>query len=184
MTTFTYTDHADTSSELVEGLYYNEATRELALDLNDSIYVYRNVPAYTFREFRDAPSKGRYFQNFKRTFGPSERVGYWDEVDFQNGTPAPAMDDPRTLVGAGSVDKGAVDTGNGVNTTINVFSLETPGAGNSLRKHTVVFTVGSDSKENEHNVNVVSVDEAVKAVQDIAAMLGLTFNVKRVVTHF
>ena len=50
-------------SSSIKSIGYNLQSSSLELEfVNDSIYIYRNVPEHVYKEFLAAESKGRYFQ--------------------------------------------------------------------------------------------------------------------------
>lgn len=183
MTTFKYTvKKENTDSSLVDGLYYNENTRQLAVDLQDRVYVYSSVPKAVADEFVSAPSKGGYFRGFKSRFGPSEFLGDWEYIDFEEESFKPAPSDGRFVTGGGTEPLPSTPTTSSTSGSTGVTLTFPTTSTNNLRKHTVVFEAGG--KEHEHNLNVASVDEAVNGLKVIADMLGVPMTVKRVVTHF
>lgn len=102
---FKYTHKNDsTDSSLVDGIYYNENTNELAVDLNNQIYVYDGVPTTVYEVFSKAHSKGRFYgQNIKRNYGPSTFLGVYEDVDFLRSTATPAADMSSTFANGGFV---------------------------------------------------------------------------------
>jgi hypothetical protein len=70
MSDFDYTDFAEFSSSLVDQAWYDSVTRTLAVDLNDSVYVYENMDQSTFDGLVKAPSAGRFYgQNIRGNKG-------------------------------------------------------------------------------------------------------------------
>lgn len=89
MTTIDYThEFNDFDSSLVDNVWYDETTQKAAIDLNDSIYVYSNVPLSAVEDLVSSSSIGRAFNGqfmstgFKKKFGPGEYVGGYYDVDL------------------------------------------------------------------------------------------------------
>lgn len=177
MTKFSFTDSTENiSSSLVEGAYYNAETRELAVDLNDDVYVYASVPPATYKALVSAPSVGRAFQNVKRTYGPSTYLGDYDGVDFVK---APSRDAVGTPKGLTLASDAKVE--NRFNLVSENHGVATIPAGVKF-KHEVVFTLGNET-ERTYTVQAGSVNEALDALTEATSALGLEATAKRVVTH-
>lgn len=189
MPTFEYTATKPVNSSAVDEVHYNANTKELAVDLHDEVYVYSGVPESRYEALVNAPSVGRTFREVKRDYGPSEYLGYVTDVDYEkSGVDAPDMGAVLTV---GSARTAAVGTPKALTLAPNAvvtgtterFDLAPAApAASATRKHTVVFT--ANGAERKHTLNVASVDEAVAAVNEIAAMLDLAFKVKEVVVSF
>lgn len=189
MTTVNYTLDAYPASSLVDGIYYDENTQALTIDLNDDIYTYAKVPVDEFYTFVAAASAGKHYPYIKRTYGPAEKVGVWDEINFKRvnkpatdtvGTPKGLTDDTIN-VAVNSNRPGLITGGTYVTNTTNTFSLTAPET-EAVLDHVVEFTV--NGQEKAHTVKTTSVDEAVGALNEIADMLDLTFVIKTVTVHF
>lgn len=182
MTTVDYTLDAYPASSLVDGIFYNEATEELTVDLNDDIYTYSNVPVDEFYTFTAAPSAGKHYPYIKRTYGPAIKVGVWDDIEFRRvGKPvSDAVGTPKGLTPATTTSNPGATF---VTYTANTFTLTAPET-ETVRTHVVKFTNGAGGVEKVHTLKTTSVDEAVKALNEIADMLDLTFVIKSVTVNF
>ena len=208
MRTIEYTHHNYPGSSLVDDIYYNANLNELVVDLNDRLYMYSNVPLSAFEDFADASSAGNHYNTvFKRAYGPSYSLGDYEDFDFEPVDHIVEMPVSRNRAGSGSRPDsdyytepqrlvpghdgwGSVETVGTPkdlkvteNTVIhNHYSLSEPVEDATVRNHTVVFT--SNGVERTHTLKADSVDDAVGQVNEIAAMLDLTFVIKSVTTHF
>ncbi|WFB65026.1 KTSC domain-containing protein [Sphingobacterium sp. WM] len=63
------------SSSNIASIGYNDENQEVYVRfLNNSLYVYRGVPAHEFQNLLEAPSQGTYLHaNFKNVY-PYERI--------------------------------------------------------------------------------------------------------------
>jgi len=85
--TFEATDHFDVDgSSLVEEVAYDSESQELLVYFRSgSGYVYNDVPANVFHDFRDSFSKGQFYNNWvKRKYGPGREV-FWSWVKRKYG---------------------------------------------------------------------------------------------------
>lgn len=178
MTTVTFTAQADPGSSAIDDLYYNENTQELTVDLDDRIYRYSGVPKDEYYTFLNAASAGNHYGGyFKRTYGPGEFIGDWDEISFEReAVKSQSIGTPQNFVHTGQTLVTNVVASNTAN-----YSLTAPASTNT-RDHVVKFV--ANGAERVHTVKTTTVDEAVKAINDIAAMLDLTFTVKSVTVNF
>lgn len=64
------------SSSNIESIGYDEQNQQVYVRfLNGSLYVYKGVPAYEFKNLLDAPSLGSFLhRNYKNVY-PYERIG-------------------------------------------------------------------------------------------------------------
>lgn len=99
----------------VDEVFYNENTKELYVDLDPGdVYKYKNVPAHIAAEFEKADSVGGFYATrIKRDFGPSENLGNWryltyDEVDVN--PVAAKVEEPNTFYTGGLISTTGVST--------------------------------------------------------------------------
>lgn len=188
MSTFEYTRELDTQvSGLVDEAYYNENTGDLAVDLNDKVYVYKSVPADVADLFEDANSAGEFYNDhIKRQYGPGSRLGFWTTVKYVE-VPAEPKEAPVYATG-GPVTVGKV--AESVLTTHEadrMFSLKPFTAvevEGTEREYSVTFKVDGLDGRRTYRTKANSLDEAVGNVLDIGKMLNLTFVVREVTVSF
>ena len=190
-TSFGYTHKEEgLDSSLVDGAYYNANTRELAVDLNDKVYVYSEVPSHVFDTLVKASSPGTKFQDIKRTYGPSRRLGFFDRVNFDKVEDRTARAADMSSVGTPkglTLATNATVTDNTSTAVTNSYTTLnfTPNAkievisGNTERTFSVDFVVG-DSKVRTHTLKADSFGEAEAALEEIAEMLDLEFVIKEI----
>lgn len=206
MTKFNYTRHFDGDSSLVKNVYYDSDTEECVVDLGDNIYKYSGVPVRAFNDFDDAISRGRYYNVFKRTYGPGEYLGGSYDVDFVASVVAMPVSPERAnaysrpeayvsnnnyyatggYIGTPKDLKVTEDTvvdgervGNSSGASVH-YGLTAPVS--NVRRHAVTFEV--NGAKRVHTLKVESVDEAVDAVEQIADMLDLEFDIKECTVYF
>lgn len=195
--TFYYTDHVKTNSSAVQDVYYNYHTLELAVLLTSSHgYIYSNVPSEVFDKF-DAGgaffSAGRYYaKTVKTEYGPGKAmgvVGYYDFTEDDSDDNYYRDNDygPEFDTAAVGTPKGLTYAENAKVTTSGPY-VNLSGTSNTvatqpaLRRHTVNFT--ADGSLFSHPVHAPDVDAAVDALHEVAESLGLSVQVKEVITYF
>lgn len=185
-----YTDSWSGRSSAIEEAAYDAETKTLYVSLNSGGYAYDNVDESTWKGFKNAFSKGRYYaKNIKRDFGPG-RVLDWDAFDYAEARePSAPATGPQTFVTStaqtyvGAPQAWTLAPNAKVETVTRTFNLQAPILEESLR-HTVRFTVGGGTDVKSYSFNAKDVTEAVSEVNEIANMLGQEFKVIEVVTHF
>lgn len=189
MPNFTYTHTRRVDSSAVDEVYYNENTKELAVDLHDEVYVYPNVPLARYEALVGASSVGRAFREVKRDYGPSSYLGYATQVNYvRETTKAPSMAAVGTPKGLTYAEDAVVDgrpvaSPNEVRVDLGLAPVAAPG-GVKFR-HAVYFEVeGLGNGSKVYNVEAGSVNEAVEALSEATAALGLDVNVKEVRVYF
>lgn len=81
-----YIDKAEVNSSSIDSLYYNKNGQRLWVKfVNGNIAGYAGVPVSVFNEFKNAPSVGRYYNNWVKGAytglnGDVDLVQSWDEV--------------------------------------------------------------------------------------------------------
>lgn len=188
MSDFNYTrEFLPNNSSLVGGVYYNENTQELAVNLNGSVYAYTGVPRERFNDFTVATSAGREYQNIKRDFGPGEYMGESYELYFVYEAPkrTEAVGTPKALHNNTNDSLTVINmTSPGLVTLGNQGDSETTASTEDAIRHTVNFVI--DGSLFSHTVHAGSVGEAVAALNEVMYSLGMIrrVKVKEVVTHF
>ena len=184
MSFVTYTEYHEPNSSLVEGVYYNENTKELTVDLNDEIYRYTNVPKETVRAFVEGRGYGGsagkfYTPEIKRKFGPGEYVGYYSAVEFDpvKVLTAATVGTPKDLTYAPDA-KVTDNTGNHLSLTPGDLRVATP-QDVRLARYDVQFIV--NGQEKNYTLTSTSVAQAAIEVTSLGDALGLSFEVVGVV---
>jgi hypothetical protein len=173
-------------SSLVEEVAYDADSKELLVFFRSgSGYVYKNVPASTFNNFRTAHSKGQFYNNWVKRggFGPGTEV-FWDTEIVEKAYDAPSM----TSVGTPTF---------AVNPKVGNTSYTMPSATFSLASspvqsvpekatllHTVSFTVEGGNTVKTYGVDAESVADAVETLGESLDALGLDYHVKGVYVSF
>lgn len=194
MTNFEYTHTREVSSSAVDEIHYNANTKELAVDLDDSIYVYSNVPLDVYENLVRSQSVGRAFVEVKRQYGPSKFLGHYDYVEYVKvGFDAPSMaavGTPKNLTYAEGAVVTAPSTTNPSDFRLTLghqpvaTAASTPTVSEIFRDHRVLFNVEGMIGLRTYNVKAGSVEGAVKALEEATSALGLTVNVKEVTVQF
>lgn len=202
---FEYTHNFHAMSDLTPEVHYNANTRDLMVNLDpaddaetDVLYVYHNVPQAVFDEFRNADSKGAFYNRvIKRTYGPGDLLGDYLDIEeievsvnepepvltsvpsttsmggdgtFRWNVPIHAVGTPKALVEKEPVNEPAV------NEPSNYVSLATPAVSNNLRKFVVAFEVGN--KITDYTLYETDWNAAAVAVEALGDQLGQNFKVK------
>jgi len=204
VTTFTYTEYTNPvmsgnqPSEAIDSLYYNDKTKELLVGAASSgeAYVYTGVPRHVYVAFKEAVSKGFFWNKIvKRQYGPSKDVGWTDEVDF--------VEYGRHLAAAGTPKGLTTNEQTKTSTNVLAFPLKSEPTVASAAVHTgdpskavevqfddaigttVVFSMGGDDKTVDFD-DKYTVRDAVAEVSRIADMLGIGSNlvIKAVTVRF
>lgn len=186
---FGYTDFMQTFySQIVLAAYYDANTSELLVSLAGSgVYLYHNVPATTWSEFKNAESKGHFYNTVvKRHYGPG--TGYLfvgvEPIDDE-----PAKGTPKGLTYA----EDAVVDGE----RVRLYGVHRRKPAAVAQENNVVLSITNEPKrfrtevffeangtEKSHTLYVHDSNEAVEAVEQIGAMLDVDLNIKRVVVYF
>lgn len=192
MSDFNYTLHfTPNNSSLVDGVWYNENTQELAVNLDGSVYAYTGVPRERFNDLAVATSAGREYQGIKREFGPGQYVGQGFELYFVYEPPkrTETVGTPKNLTvepnnGSFSLSSSGTFHSGGLVTLGSQGVTETTAATEATRRHTVNFVI--DDSLFSHTVHAADVQGAVQGFNEVMDSLGLgnTTKVKEVVTHF
>lgn len=81
-----FTKEYDVSSSIVEGVYFNENDSTVVLDISDVLYRYSDVTVGDVSELvtgGDSGSTGTHYNVvFKHKFGPAEKLGYWNNYNY------------------------------------------------------------------------------------------------------
>lgn len=193
---FVYTDEANVDSSLVTGLWYNRDESQLAVALNEEVYVYDDVPVSEFDNLRYASSVGRKYRDIKRNYGPGQYLGWVPDLEIEEKTyDAPSMDAVE-VSSTGSVEA-IVGTPKGLTYAVDAvvdgkpinderkfdLSVDATPSGEKFQ-HTVVFEVDGLPTRKSYNVEVGSVNEAIEALEEATAALGIDVNVKMVTVYF
>jgi hypothetical protein len=195
-TTFAATHSQDTPrSTAVETVTYNENTGELVIDWHDDLYKYDGVSLDTYNAlvagtYKNSPahaSVGRSASKFKKDYGPGTYLGKFGQVNFVQATKA-----SRVSPSAPTFPLAAQKSAPTVASTVSAsptFSLTPSNVGSESKSkaraatYTVDYTVGTEHYEYTP-AGVGSVDEAVKALHDALAPLGLEGAEKGVYVEF
>ena len=198
MSYFEYTDYAEPSSSLVDGVYFNANTNQIALDLNDSVYVYKNVDEADFVKFRTEPSAGRYYNTeFKVKHGPGDYLEDYGYVDFEPvvknkvadaGTPKDLSKPTKEYslnINDANAPFGTVET---VGAT-KEYSLKTPApvvraSESGDYKVEVIYSLKGYDTEYNFTTEADDVSDALDELSDNLKVMGLTGKALRAVVHF
>ena len=192
MTQFEYTHTKRVNSSAVDGVVYNVNTKKLAVNLHGEVYVYNNVPLSRYEALVTAPSVGRFFREIKSDYGPSEYLGRNTSVTYQTGSvEAPSMaalGTPKALTLAEGVTVNnsfiTLSTPTQTRTTLGLPDVVESTPVGTTRRHSVLFNVEGLTADREYGVDATSVDEAVAALTEAVAALGLDVKVKEVTVYF
>lgn len=187
MSDFEFTHNTRTPhSSAVDEIWYNEDTKELAVDLHDEVYVYSGVPKARYDAFVLANSKGRAFREIKRDYGPSEYLGDAAYLDIDR-APVPAADMSAVGTPKGLTYAAGATIVNNTNTVTassgaGYLSLTPAPAKSTARRHKVVFDTPHGTKS--HEVSAESVEDAAQQVTTFTTVLGVEATVKEVTVYF
>jgi hypothetical protein len=175
-------------STAVDWAGYNTHTRDLFVDLHDQVYVYHNVPKDRYDRMVSADSVGREFVQIKHDFGPSDYLGHYADVEYEQVKVTQEAFESNVVTSASGFTPKGLTYGNGASVTdlsgntSTYFTLNNTAparSGNSLREFVVEFTSGSDKTHSRH-VEADSFASAEADVLEIAEMLDLTFEIKEI----
>lgn len=205
MTKFNYTHHrSGRLSTAVKNVFYNQNTKELAVDLHDDVYVYKQVPLASYEVFITSPSLGRAFQKVKANYGPGKCLGYNANVVFvTEGADAPSMDaipslpardsrgrfvsaavgTPKGLTYAENAVVTDVSSGPHLRVTLGENASADEVTNGIIRPHTVLFNVDGLG-DRTYNTEATSVEQAISHLLEATNALALTVNVKEVTVSF
>jgi hypothetical protein len=189
MTTFAFTHTQDVKSKAVDTLTYNERTGELVIDWHNDLYKYSGVPKNTFDQvlagtykngLTDA-SVGRAAQRVKKDFGPGDYLGRFGEVKFVPAGSATAVA-PKPTQAKATLHTSAPS----VSPTFSLTPSPSVNVGSeSSTTYTIDFVpAGTDEPREYTPEGVNSVEDALKALEEVANMLGVALTVKGVYVNF
>lgn len=186
MTEFDYTvvyeNGDDFSSEAVDVLYFNENTKQLAVEWTDSwkTYLYDNVSPAEVDDLLVGSVGGNVTRNIKQAKGPGTEVEIGEEV-FVNKPQA----NTREFSLQPPVAPPVV-----VNNFTTEYSLQTPAAapagGVSLADGTATFTLfftvnGGTEEKSFVLPSATSFDNAVESLESFAGAAGISIKIHKVV---
>jgi len=161
-----------TGSSFVEEVAYDADEYELLVLLNSARgYLYKNVPPSVFRAFKEAHSKGQYYNNWiKRSgYGPATEVAWDTEIVDK----APS----RSFIPATSV---TISQGT---PSLNISNVTFPLADGPVEEftysHKVDYTVGNNAYSTTVEASKGVFDGINKVVENLEA-LGLDYEIKGV----
>jgi hypothetical protein len=173
-----YTREANVDSSAVDGVYYNENDRTVAVILHGEVYRYSGVPLEFYNHLGRVNSVGReWLPQLKRTYGPGERLGSEYAVYFDDVTPWRAPK-PAEPVKAGQVVGQSGSTGSSTGPHISL-TVAAPALSNRV---SVSFEVNGQTKVHESRANDVL--EAVKNVTELLNLAGVDGKVKAATVYF
>lgn len=206
--------HNDVDSTAVRKVYFNGNDGEAVIVLHSGgAYQYSHLTVEDFHALTTGTSPGtHYATRIKGKKGPGKSInpgpGFFKHVSEVGreaaDVPEAAVGTPKGLTYAAGATIDGVKSGNETRTTLGLEPVkEIRGSGFALndagltvnsvsslfvprqpRTHVVKFAFVAGNTEHTHTVKVISVDEAVKAVQDAAEALGLKVTVKEVTVKF
>lgn len=170
-----YTVSFPVVSSLVEGIYYNQNTRQITFDLNDSIYRYEDVSLEEAEKIAKSKSVGSAYSQFKknRSIGKGgQYLGHYTEIDWEK------VDASNFA----SQNVGISLSGNTWSSAIAPkYSLVADVA--PKKNFKVGFTIDGGSLKH-HNVKAESVDAALVEFKGLASVFGAKVVVKEVTIYF
>lgn len=181
--TYNYTELYRTDSSWIKFVYYDENARDAAIVMNDKVYLFTGVSNSAVEELVNADSVGGFKNSarFNELFGEGKNIGDgWRITVIRDAVKQPVVQnewwDNRVQVSPQTTTESVKHRGAQVEDTTEV-SLLTPVADKADvgNDYFVVFEVNGQTRE--HTVKGVdSLPEAVKALEEIAKMLGLVFD--------
>jgi len=185
--TFEATDHFDVDgSSLVEEVAYDSESQELLVYFRSgSGYVYNDVPANVFHDFRDSFSKGQFYNNWvKRKYGPGREV-FWDtEVvekpasNVTDVTKAEEFLNSRSTFSINTVRQ-SIGQPTSANATSATFSLTVSPVDEFTYPHEVFYEVNGVVYSTTVDAGKGVFDGINQVVERLEA-LGLPFEIKEV----
>lgn len=187
--TIEYTKDYDFVSSIIEDLIYNENERVAYVAPGGTYYRYSDVPVEAVEALAEADSVGAAYTEFKREYGPAERLDDYFAFNKVAVKPAPAAAaTPQNW----TISDNAVIDGNSVasneyvalytnNPTFEVISNEVTSL--PTRLHTVNYRLHDNDIERQYTLDAVSVDAAVAELVNTLAALGITPITTTVVTY-
>lgn len=203
MTTVTYTHHTDNfTSEVVDEIFYNEKTKELAVVLNDTenVYKYTGVPVHVWNAFAQSVSKGYFYNKLvKAQYGPADNLGWADGVIFEEAGEAQVYHiHAGNAVGTPKGLRTTPSTKDSTSASVLAFPLKAESTTAPVKQKAtaevkfddavstdVVFNLGGADATTTFD-DATTVSEAVAEITKIAEMLGLgqALAIKSVTVNF
>lgn len=186
----TFTDSFESDSSAVDAAYYNQKDRTLVVDLHNSLYKYEGVGQYTWDNFKNATSKGRYYiGTIKPNYGPSEFLGFEHEADYdevENTYEAADFGPVGTPKNLTYAENAVVDGVSAASTRTDNYLSLTPASNAEAApegyRTGVTFETPHGTKK--HEVFATSALDARFKVEELASVLGVTVTVKEATVYF
>lgn len=181
--TFEATDSLDRfGSSFVEELAFDAESGELLVALDSgSQYLYTDVSRQTWDDFKNAHSKGQFYNNWIKRGKAAKSLGEvgWDTEVLKKSHPAPSMasvtvNSPSTTTG------GAYFSLSGSDLTPAAVVAQMP----EKFRHEVRFVVDGGNNVKSYVVDATSVSEACFALSEVAESLDIDVTVKEVTVYF
>lgn len=172
-------------SSLVEEAAYDADSKELLLFFRSgSGYLYSEVPAELFENFRNAHSKGQFYNNWIKRGDSVVANGevFWDTEIVDKTVTVPAAD-MGSVTGTGPIIHFHPNSSLYTLTTLPTTTINSLPA-RVTRAHRIDFTVDGGNEVKSYTVDAVGVDEATNALIPLVHALGLTLRIKGVYVDF
>ncbi len=171
-----YTNRAQPNSSFVNRAWYDSTKQDLYVELQGSVYQYRNVPENAFNHLVEAPSPGRYYQDaIKGKFHPGSRLG--PVADLREMRAFPAVQDVTTArksQGFASLSNVYVGPQRTPETPQLSLVKDVPTKVQSdERRYDFVFIIDSDetATERKHTIKAASEDAALDQLFELGDLL-------------
>jgi hypothetical protein len=176
-----YTHKATPNSTAVEQVWYNYNTKELYLDLHNVVYRYSHVPVSVYNNLLNADSKGQYYRDKIRNYGPAARLGpainLGKRVD-----PAPVAF--RTEEVKPVRLSGTSFTLPSTTKTLTPQLSLAKDVSNSDYVHEFTFVIAGSEDRKQHTVKASSMDDAVERMFEFASLFNTDIVLKAVTVYF
>jgi hypothetical protein len=179
-----YTHKATPHSTAVEQVWYNYNTKELYLDLHNVVYRYSHVPVSVYNNLLNADSKGQYYRDEIRNYGPAARLGPAINLGTRVDNSPVAFRTEDDTEQFRVFRSGATATTSTAKTLTPQLSLAKD-VDNSGYAHEFTFVInGSDEDRKQHTVKASSMDDAVERMFEFASLFNTDIVLKAVTVYF
>jgi hypothetical protein len=189
-----YTETNGFDSAAVEEAYYDENTKTLTLKLYGGVfYRYSGVPLWVYEGLLNADSAGKYYHTTIQPYGPAQRLGTKDQLQFQKLSSYDYYDDEYDDYDEDDdydewsnelPQPNVIDTRKTNLSSVNALSLNPVEVDSDTKLHQVVYTVAGHKQAYTFETRISTVGDAVFKLRKLGEVLGLEFDIRSVTVYF
>lgn len=160
MIKFDYTNMYYVKSSVVDSVFYNSHTDEVAISLKGQVYVYKGVPLAWIDDLVDPNySAGRIYAKIQETYGPSKLLGGFNKIQFSQVSPTSfKFNDEGLTITSGKIPES------------RSFPMD------------VEYTIGDECYT--YSAEAKSVSQIVTDIKTELIKFGVEIKIQKVVVHF